>query len=238
VGCPRAISLSKHLNLSYERAFGAYRFNKEIDVATQHNNCAANQDTAEHSITSVQPIRSEKINKWCRDRPRSDALVLRAASASIVECRLQNCLTLSASSMPLLGFKCLAHRTNVPYEQSNYMNFTLHNEQNRRRDNAHRPRTGNSALLMLMCSDGTYNHANRFRNGRGRSQSISWALQPVAPRRTGLRFSTRSRARTFRSMGVGRQDSCEATPFYRKTPLKRQVGRLKTPKTRQIEVGR
>jgi hypothetical protein len=90
VGCPRTFPRSKHLNLSYERAFGAYSANQKIDVATQHNICEANQDTAEHSTTSVQPIRSEKIIQWRRDRPRSDALVLRAAPASIVDYRLKN----------------------------------------------------------------------------------------------------------------------------------------------------
>ena len=59
------------------------------------------------------------------------------------------------------------------------MNFTIYNEQNRRQDNVHRPRTGNPVLLMLMLSDENYNHANPFRNGRGRSQSVSWAIQPV-----------------------------------------------------------
>jgi hypothetical protein len=73
VGCPRTFPRSKHLNLSYERAFGAYTANQEIDVATQHNICAANQDTAEHSTAYVKPIRSEKIKQWRRDRPRSDA---------------------------------------------------------------------------------------------------------------------------------------------------------------------
>ena len=87
--------------------------NHEIDVATQQNFCAANQDTAEHSKISVQPIRSEKIKQWHRDRPRSDALVLRAAPASMVEYRLKNCLDLSASSMPSLGFLCVTHRMNI-----------------------------------------------------------------------------------------------------------------------------
>jgi hypothetical protein len=94
VVCPRTFPRSKHLNLSYEQAFGAYAANQEIDVATQHSICAANQDTAEYSATSAQPIRSDKIKQWRRDRPRSDALVLRAAPASIVEYRLKNCLTL------------------------------------------------------------------------------------------------------------------------------------------------
>ena len=78
----------------------------------KHNICAANQDAAEHSTTSVQPVRSEKIKQWCRDRPRSDALVLRASPASIVEYRLKNCLTLSASSMPSLGFQCVTDSLN------------------------------------------------------------------------------------------------------------------------------
>jgi hypothetical protein len=83
-GMSRTFPRSKHLNLSYERAFGAYAANQEIDVATQQNICAANQDTAEHSTTYVQPIRSAKMKQWRRDRPRSDALVLRAAPASLV----------------------------------------------------------------------------------------------------------------------------------------------------------
>jgi hypothetical protein len=69
---PYLSALSKHLNVSYERAFGAYAANQEIDVATQQYLCPANQDIAEHSKTSVQPIRSEKIKQWRRDRPRSD----------------------------------------------------------------------------------------------------------------------------------------------------------------------
>ena len=140
MGCPRTFPGSKHLNLSYERAFGAYTANQEIDVATQHNICAANQDTAEDSTSSVQPIRSEKIKQCRRDRPLSDALVLRAAPASTVEYRLKKCLALSTSSMPTLGFQCVTHRMNIPYEHSNYMNFTLSNEQNRRQSNVHRPR--------------------------------------------------------------------------------------------------
>jgi uncharacterized protein YpiB (UPF0302 family) len=127
VGCPRTFPRSKHLNKSYERAFGAYAANQEIDVATQLNICEASQNTAEHSAASVQPIRSKKIKQWRRDRPRSDALVLRAAPASIVEYRLKNCLTLSGSSMPPLGFQCVTSRMNILYEHSSYMNFTLHN---------------------------------------------------------------------------------------------------------------
>jgi hypothetical protein len=79
---PQSKPRSKHLYLSYERAFRAYAANQEIDVEAQQNIRAANQDTAEHSTTYVQPIRSEKIKQWRRDRPRSDALVLRAVPAS------------------------------------------------------------------------------------------------------------------------------------------------------------
>jgi hypothetical protein len=132
VGYPHTFPRSKHLNLSYERAFGAYAANQEIDVATQQKICAANQDTAEHSTTSVQPIRSEKIKQWRRDRPRSDAVVLRAAPASVVEFRLKNCLALSVSLMPPLGFQRVTHRMNIPHEHASYFNFTLHDEQNRR----------------------------------------------------------------------------------------------------------
>jgi hypothetical protein len=67
------LSALETLNLSYERVFGAYAANQEIDVATQSNICEANQDKAEHRKASVQPIRSEKIKQWRRDRPRSDA---------------------------------------------------------------------------------------------------------------------------------------------------------------------
>jgi len=132
VGCPRTIPRSKHLYVSFERAFGAYAANQEIDVATQHNICAANQDTAVNSKNSLKPIRSEKIKQWCRDRPRPDALVSRAGPASIVEFRLNFFLTLSASSMPPLGFQRVTHRTNIPHEHASYMNFTLYDEQNRR----------------------------------------------------------------------------------------------------------
>jgi len=85
----------------------------------------------------VQPIRSEKIRQWRRDRPRSDALVLRAAPASTVEFRLKNCLALSVSSMPPLGFQRVTHRMNILHEHASYMKFTLHDEQNRRQGNVH-----------------------------------------------------------------------------------------------------
>jgi hypothetical protein len=169
----------QHLNLSYERDFGAHAANQEIDDATQQNICAANQVTAEHSTTSVQPIRSEKIKQWRRDCPRSNALVFRAAPASIVEFPLKDCLALSASSMPPLGFQRVTHRMNIPHEHASYMNFELYDEQNRRQGHVHRPRAGNPVLTMLMCSDGNYNHANPSRNGRGRGQSVSSAKQPV-----------------------------------------------------------
>jgi UDP:flavonoid glycosyltransferase YjiC (YdhE family) len=181
VGCPRTFPRSKHLYRSYERAFGAYSANQEIGVATQHNIFASSQNTAEHSKTSVKPIRSEKIKQWRRDRPRSDALVLRAAPASIVEYRFKNSLALSASSMPPLGFQCVTHRMNIPHEHASYMNFTLHNEQNRQQGNVRRPHTGKPVLLMFMCSDDNYSHAIPFRKGRGRNQSVSWAIQPVLP---------------------------------------------------------
>jgi hypothetical protein len=169
VGCPRTFPRSTYLNLSYERAFGAHAANQEIDVLTQQNLYAANQDTAEHSTTSVQPIRSEKFKQWRRDRPSSNALILKAAPASIVEYRLENCFALSASSMPPLGFQCVTHKMNIFYEHFSYANFKLYKDQNRRQDDAHRPHTGNPMLLMLMRSDDHCNHANPFRNGRGRA---------------------------------------------------------------------
>jgi hypothetical protein len=172
VGCPRSFQRSKHLNLSYERAFGASVANQEFGVATQHNICAANQDTTEHSTSSVQLIRSERIKQWRRDRLGSDALVLRAAPASIAEYRLKNWLALSASSMPPIGIQRVTSRITIPHEHASYLIFTLHNKHKRRQGNVHRPRAGNPVLLMLMCSDGNYKHANPFRNGRGQNHSV------------------------------------------------------------------
>ena len=55
MGCPRNFPRSKHLNLSYERAFGAYTANQEIDVATQHNFCAANQKRENQTVVPRSP---------------------------------------------------------------------------------------------------------------------------------------------------------------------------------------
>jgi hypothetical protein len=76
---------------------------------------------------------------WRRDRPRSDALVIRAAPASVVEYRLKNFLPWSASSMPPLGFKRQTPGFNLPHVHFNFANFTLQNEKNRRQGNGHRP---------------------------------------------------------------------------------------------------
>ena len=62
-----------------QRAPCAFEANQEIHIATQHDICAADQDTSEHSRTYVQPFRSKKIKQWRDNRPRSDALVFRAA---------------------------------------------------------------------------------------------------------------------------------------------------------------
>jgi hypothetical protein len=146
-----------------------------------HRNTAQNlcsqSDTAKHSTASVQPIRCEKIKQWRRDRLSSDALVFRAAPASVVGYRLKKCLPWSASSMPPLGFQRLTPGLNLPFEHPSYTNFTLHNKQNRPQGKGHRPGAGNPVLSMLMCFDGNYNHANPFRNGRGRNQSVSSAIQ-------------------------------------------------------------
>jgi hypothetical protein len=142
----RTFPRSKHANLSYERAYGTCAANQEMHIATQHNICAANQDTAEHSTTYVQPIRCDKIKQWRRDRPRSDALIIRAAPASIMEYRLKNCLPWSVSSMPPLGFQCVTHVNNVHYEHLNNANFALQNEQNKRQGNDYRPRTESRVL--------------------------------------------------------------------------------------------
>jgi hypothetical protein len=79
VGCPRTFPRSKHGNLSYEQALGACAANQEMQIVALRNICAANQDTAEYSTTSVKPIRCEKSKQGCRKRPRSDGLVFRAA---------------------------------------------------------------------------------------------------------------------------------------------------------------
>jgi hypothetical protein len=55
----------------------------------------------------------------------------------IVEYRLKNYLALLASSMPPLGFQRVTHRINIPHEHASFMNFALHNKQNRRQGNAH-----------------------------------------------------------------------------------------------------
>jgi hypothetical protein len=112
-GMPSTFPRSKHLNISYEQAFGAYAANQKMHIATQHNICVTNQDTAKRSTTSVKPIKSEKIKQWCRDRPRFDALGFRAIPASIVEYRLKNCLPLSASLMPPLGFQRETQRADL-----------------------------------------------------------------------------------------------------------------------------
>jgi hypothetical protein len=150
-----------------------------MHFATQQNICAANKDTSQHSKTPVQPIRSDKIKQYRRVRLRSEALVFRAAPASIVEYRLKNCFPWSASSMPPLGFQCLTPGINLLHEHSGYANFTLQNEQNRRQGDVHRPGTGNPVLPMLMRPDGNYNHANLFRNGRGRNKSVASTMQPI-----------------------------------------------------------
>jgi hypothetical protein len=66
------------------------------------------------------------------------------------------------------------------HEHTNYTNFKLENEQSRRRGNSHRPRAGKHVLPMLICSDGNYNNANPFRNGRGRNQSAASTIQPLS----------------------------------------------------------
>jgi hypothetical protein len=106
---------------------------------------------------------------------------------SIVEHRLKNSSSFSLFAMPPLCFQRVTHRINIPHEHISYMNFTLHNEQNRRQGNVHRPRAGNPMLNMLMCSDGNYNHANPSLNGRGWSQSVSSAIQPVPFLREAMR---------------------------------------------------
>jgi hypothetical protein len=83
---------------------------------TQHNVCAANQKRENQTMAPRSPTFGR--------------VSLKGRPASIVEYRLKNCLTLSASSMPPLGFQCMTHRMNIPYEHSNYMDFTLSNEQN------------------------------------------------------------------------------------------------------------
>jgi hypothetical protein len=75
----RTFPRSKHANLSYEQAHGTCAANQEMHITTQQNICSANQDTAEHSKTYVYPIRCDIIKQWRRDRPRSEALVIRAA---------------------------------------------------------------------------------------------------------------------------------------------------------------
>ena len=81
MGCSRTLPRSKQLNLSYERAFGAYAANQEIDVATQHSICEANQDTAKHSKTYVQPeLELEVIQTKMAQKPILRSVVYARAS--------------------------------------------------------------------------------------------------------------------------------------------------------------
>jgi hypothetical protein len=130
VRCPHSFPRSKHLNLSYERAFGAYSANQEIDVATQHNICEANQGTVEHSTTSLQPIRSEKIKQVRRDRPRSDAVVFKTFPASIAMDRSRICSPRSASPSASRGFQCLIPGIDLPHALTNHEVFAHKNAQN------------------------------------------------------------------------------------------------------------
>jgi hypothetical protein len=127
---------------------------------TRHNFYVANQER-------------ENQTKAPRS-PTFQRVSLKGRPASIVEYRLKNCLNLSASSMPPLGFQCVTHRMNIPHEHASYMNSKLYNEQKRQQGNVHRPRTGNPVLRMLMFSDGNCNHANPFRNGRGGAEPIGF----------------------------------------------------------------
>jgi hypothetical protein len=138
-----------------------------------------NRNTAQLLCSQSGARKRENNKQLRRDHPRSDVLVFRASPASIVGYRLENCSPNSFSSMPPLDFLRVTHGINIPYEHTSYTNFTLQNEQNRRQGNVHRPRAGNPVLSMLMLSDGYNNHANPFRNGRGRSQSVSSTILPV-----------------------------------------------------------
>ena len=105
MGCPRTFRRSKHANLSYERALGTCVANQEIHIATQHKIRVANQDTAEHSTTSVQPVSCENIKNGAEiAHVCPGALVFKAAPASIGEYRLNFFLPWPACSMPPLGF--------------------------------------------------------------------------------------------------------------------------------------
>ena len=150
VGCPRTFPRSKHLNLSYERAFGAYSANQEIVVATQHNICAANQDTVEHSTTSLQPTRSEKIKQWRRDRPRSDAAVFKTSPASVAMDRSRICSPRSASASASRGFQCLIPGINLPHALSNHEVFAQKDAQNGGQDDGHPKGTGNPVLCSWL----------------------------------------------------------------------------------------
>ena len=148
--CPHSFPRSKHLNLNYERAFGACSANQEIDVATQHNICAANQETVEHSATSVQPIRSEKIKQWRRDRPHSDAIFFKTSPASIAMDRSRICSPRSASPLASRGFQCLIPGIdiNLPHAVSKHEIFAHENAQNGGQDDGHPQGTGN----LVLCS--------------------------------------------------------------------------------------
>jgi hypothetical protein len=52
---PPYLPRSKHVNLSYERAFGACVANQEMHIATQHTIYAANQDRENQTIAPRSP---------------------------------------------------------------------------------------------------------------------------------------------------------------------------------------
>jgi hypothetical protein len=181
VRCPHSFPRSKHLNLSYERAFGAYSANQEIDVATQHNIFAANQGTVENSTTSLQPIRSDKIKQWRRDRPRSDAVVFKTSPASIAMDRSRICSPRSASPSASRCFQCLIPGINLPHALSNHEVFAHKNAQNGGQDDDGHPEcTEYPVLCSWWRFGGSLKRANPFRNGWERSASASWPFQLVA----------------------------------------------------------
>jgi hypothetical protein len=146
VRCPHSFPRSNHLNLSHKRAFGAYAANQETDVATQHNICAANQDTVQHSAASVQPIRSEKITQWRRDRPSSGAIVFKTSPASIAMDRSRICSPRSASPSASRVFQCLIPGINLPHALSNHEVFAHKNSQNGGQGDGHPQDTGNPVI--------------------------------------------------------------------------------------------
>jgi hypothetical protein len=107
---------------------------QEIDVATQHNICAANQERENQTMAPQSPT-------FRRDS-------FKTSPASIAMDRSRICSPRSASPSASRGFQCLIPGINLPHALSNHEVFAHKNAQNEVQDDGYPEGTGNS----LICS--------------------------------------------------------------------------------------